>query len=174
MAVTRIYTVGHSRHPIDVFLTLLDRHGIELVVDTRGQPYSRFSPQFNRETLKRSLIEHDIAYRWHGDRLSGRPTESRFYALDGTVRWEELRRWPALIEELDRVSDRAASSTVALLCAEEDPRRCHRRFLLTPVLVERGCEVQHIRGDGRVESEAQLAAEDAANSGADQLDLFGD
>ena len=50
---------------------------------------------------------------------------------------------------------------------------CHRRHLITRVLHEEGVDVRHIRGDGRVESEAEIRAEEAT-SDADQLALFGE
>ena len=68
---------------------------------------------------------------------------------------------------LDGVVAGAATRT-ALMCAEEDPRRCHRRFLLTPPLLARGVGVRHVRGDGRVEDEADIARAAAPPQG----DLF--
>ena len=61
---------------------------------------------------------------------------------------------------------------MALLCAEENPSVCHRRLLIARVLAERGVPVSHIRGDGRVETEEQKAAEDAAAREDAQLSLF--
>lgn len=168
-----LYTLGHSRHPIEDFTALVRRHAVALVVDVRGQPYSRFNPQFNRERLEQSLTEAEIGYLWLGDRLSGRPREPNFYGPDGKVLWDRLRHWPALREGLEEVLERAAATRLALVCAEEDPMRCHRRFLLTPPLVERGAEVLHIRGDGRIEAEADLGAE-ADGEAKGQLSLFGD
>jgi uncharacterized protein (DUF488 family) len=43
-----------------------------------------------------------------------------------------------------------------MLCSEEDPRRCHRRLLVTRVLTARGIPVLHIRGDGTVVREEDL------------------
>lgn len=43
-----------------------------------------------------------------------------------------------------------------MLCSEEDPRRCHRRLLVTRVLTARGIPVLHIRGDGTVLPEQDL------------------
>jgi uncharacterized protein (DUF488 family) len=40
---------------------------------------------------------------------------------------------------------------VAILCAEEDPARCHRATLLAPALVARRARVAHLRHDGSVE-----------------------
>ena len=165
-----IFTLGHSTHTIERFVDLLNEQGIARVVDTRGQPYSRYNPQFNRERFKASLEAAGIAYEWRGDHLSGRPKALQFYRPDGKVQWDLLRAWPALHESLDEVADTARGIPTALVCAEEDPLQCHRRFLLTPPLIERGFEVRHIRGDGRVETEAG-----GVNLGAeheDQLDLF--
>ena len=167
---TTVYTIGHSRHRVEDFIDLLISYGIETVIDTRGQPYSRFNPQFNRDALEASLREHGVGYDWRGDHLSGRPRERRFYSADGKVLWEQLRAWPALQGALEELAKRAEQELLALMCAEEDPRRCHRRFLLTPSLVERDVEVIHIRGDGRVERESAIQKEQES----DQLDLFDD
>lgn len=59
-----IYTIGHSNHPIEHFLSLLDRHAIKVLADVRSTPYSRFNPQFNREQLTRSLAERGIRYEF--------------------------------------------------------------------------------------------------------------
>jgi uncharacterized protein (DUF488 family) len=40
-----------------------------------------------------------------------------------------------------------------IMCAEEDPARCHRRLLVGRTLVARGVEVRHIRGSGALEAE---------------------
>jgi uncharacterized protein (DUF488 family) len=68
--MTTIYTVGHSNHEIDDFLALLHRHGVELLIDVRSTPYSRYVPQANRESLARDLETNGIAYRWMGDLLA--------------------------------------------------------------------------------------------------------
>ena len=76
-----LYTIGHSRHAIDAFIDLAEHHCISLFVDVRGQPYSRFNPQYNRERFRESLAEHGIDYSWLGARLSGRPTDAKIMAL---------------------------------------------------------------------------------------------
>lgn len=50
-----LFTIGHSDHDMSEFLSLLSRHGISAIADVRSHPYSRFHPQFNRETLSESL-----------------------------------------------------------------------------------------------------------------------
>jgi uncharacterized protein (DUF488 family) len=57
---------------------------------------------------------------------------------------------------LARLEKGLRQSVVAVLCAEEDPADCHRRLLVTRVLAEREVVVQHIRGDGRLQTEDEL------------------
>ncbi|MDX1513867.1 MAG: DUF488 domain-containing protein [Gammaproteobacteria bacterium] len=163
-----IYSIGHSRHPLEDFVSLLKKHAIEKVVDVRGQPYSRRFSQYNRERLRISLESCGIGYAWQGDFLSGRPKPMKFYGADGKVLWEELRKWPALHQALDELVEDAGDQRLAMMCAEEDPDRCHRRFLLTPPLLERGVTIRHIRGDGRLENENDIRKD----GGPDQMDLF--
>jgi uncharacterized protein (DUF488 family) len=66
----------------------------------------------------------------------------------------------------------ARSLQLALVCAEEDPMRCHRRFLLTPPLMQRGLKVLHLRGDGRIEPESALLEREASAGACGQRDLF--
>ena len=167
-----LYTLGHSRHTIEKFIDLARRHSVRLIVDVRGQPYSRFNPQYNRERLKDALTNSDIEYLWLGDQLSGRPKDPKFQGPDGQVLWDELKKWPDLLEGIAAVLARAAETRLALVCAEEDPMSCHRRFLLTPPLCERGARVLHIRGDGRIQPEDELRRIEISAMGGDQLSLF--
>ena len=167
-----VYTLGHSRHALEGFVDLARRHDVSLIVDVRGQPYSRFNPQYNRERFKDALAENEIAYLWLGDRLSGRPKNPEFRGPDGKVLWDKLKQWPELHEGIADVLERAAGTRLALVCAEEDPMRCHRRFLLTPPLAERGARVLHIRGDGRIQSEDELRNAEESSTDGGQLSLF--
>ena len=65
-----------------------------------------------------------------------------------------------------------AEFRVALMCGEEDPAHCHRRLLVARVLIERGHQILHIRGDGRVESDAEVAAESGKSLVNEQPALF--
>lgn len=167
-----IYTLGHSRHGIDAFIALARQHGVETIVDVRGQPWSRYNPQFNRDAVADAVRQAGLTYRWEGERLSGRPKDRRFYDAQGKVDWDALRQCPALAEGLDEIRALAETSTPALVCAEEDPLHCHRRGLLTDPLIDRGAAVLHIRRGGTIETEEQVAAR-ARGADPRQIDLFG-
>src|SRR3954464_15982305 len=66
-----LFTIGHSTHPLDGFLKLLARHGIEALADIRRFPGSRKHPHFNRAGLASSLPEAGVQYRWF-EALGGR------------------------------------------------------------------------------------------------------
>ena len=55
MKPATILTIGHSNHPIEKLLSLLQASGAEVVVDTRSQPYSKYTVQFNREALQSAI-----------------------------------------------------------------------------------------------------------------------
>ena len=153
------FTVGHSNHEFDAWLALLRGHGVEVVVDTRSSPYSKYVPQFDKEPMQRSLEAAGVRYLYLGAELGGRPANPAYYDAKGRVLYSRLRndaRFKAAIARLETGMERYR---IALMCGEEDPAHCHRRLLIGRVLSERGHTMQHIRGDGRLESDDAVAAE---------------
>jgi uncharacterized protein (DUF488 family) len=125
------------------------RHQIQIVVDVRSRPYSRFSPQFNRKPLELALKEQGLEYVFLGQSLGGRPEGSKLYNADGSLDYARRavdQDFLAGIEDLLRL---AADKRVALMCAEEDPEKCHRWLLVGKALAARGVSIVHIRGDGK-------------------------
>ncbi|GAB4344581.1 MAG: hypothetical protein Kow0099_24100 [Candidatus Abyssubacteria bacterium] len=146
----RIYAIGHSNHTAEKLVKLLKQCKIELVVDIRSSPYSRYSPQFNKESLSLALSENDIEYAFHGNSLGGRPNDPSVY--DGsTVNYSAIREKNWFQEGIDYLCSEAANRCVALLCSEEDPNGCHRHNLVAQELLRRDVAVIHIRGDGTLE-----------------------
>ena len=167
-----LYTIGHSNHAQEAFLSLLRLHEIEVLIDTRSAPYSRFAPQFNKEALRDAVLGQGIKYGFYGKELGGRPEGGEFYDAQGHVLYGEVARSPLFQEALARLVQGAKTYRVALLCSEEDPNVCHRRLLITRVLDGLGVEVAHIRGDGRLEAECELRTAEARQN-ASQPSLFG-
>ncbi len=170
--MSSFFTVGHSNHAIDIWLGLLHQHKVEVVVDTRSSPYSKFVPQFDRELMQRSLEQAGIRYLFLGAELGGRPADPTYYDANGHVVYGRLcedARFRAAIARLETGMERFR---VALVCGEEDPAHCHRRLLVGRVLTEHGSTMLHIRGDGRVESDAQVAADSGKPLVDAQAELF--
>jgi len=181
-----IWTIGHSNHPLEKFLGLLEQHRINLLVDVRSSPYSRHASQFNREAIQDPLRARAVEYLFLGDLLGGRAEGGQFYDPEGYVLYDRLAQSPEFRQGVERLLKELASpqpstldpqpSTlnrrVALMCGEEDPTNCHRRLLVGRVLRSRGVEVMHIRAAGPTQSEEQVAAEDSFRKTKGQLTLF--
>lgn len=135
-----IFTIGHGSHERASFLSLLACQGINLLVDVRANPASLYMPQFSREALSASLRSWGEGYLYLGRELGGRATGR---GIEDAV---------SFARGVDRIMDAWRQAyRLALFCAEEDPRRCHRAGRIAPALLARGAKVVHIRGDGRLE-----------------------
>jgi uncharacterized protein (DUF488 family) len=155
-----IYTIGHSNVTQEAFVALLKQHGVQVLVDVRSAPYSKYVPHFNGEELKRAVVAAGMKYLYMGRELGGRPSEQRFYDAGGHVRYDLVAESPAFVEGIERLLRGVREHRVVLMCNEEDPTECHRRLLVGRVLAAQGVVVRHIRGDGRIQSEDDLADEE--------------
>jgi uncharacterized protein (DUF488 family) len=150
---------------VDAFVELLGRAGVERVVDVRVAPGSRRHPHFSREPLRHVLTGAGIAYGWRGIDLGGfrtpRPdsphTALRLPAFRGYADHMETETFRRALAWLLRA---AAERPTAMMCAESDWRRCHRRLIADAAvaagtavihLVDGGAEVHAIDPDARVD-----------------------
>lgn len=156
-----IYTIGHSNHPIETFIGLLQQHRIQVLIDTRSSPFSRYAPQFNRDSLKTAVQEVSIKYGFFGRHLGGRPEDEDLYDENGHVLYSEVAKSFLFNEGIERLLGGIGKFRTAILCSEEDPNVCHRRLLVSRVLFSLGISVLHIRGDGQIESEGGLQEAEA-------------
>ena len=145
-----IYTIGHSNAGIEAFIELLRRHEIDLLVDTRSKPYSRYNPHFSREPLKQSLTENGIEYVFMGHELGGKPEDTAYYFQSGKVNYEQLAKAGFYQEGIERLLTLGRDRRVVFMCAEADYKHCHRYWLITRTLIQRGVEVSHILHSGEV------------------------
>ncbi len=156
-----LWTIGHSNHSEEKFLDLLSRHGIACVVDVRSIPYSRRNPQFSREKMDQGLSSRDIVYIWEGDALGGKRDFTKnpeFFDAQGRIDWMKVRLSKNFTRAMKRLRALVEKTPTAILCAEENPRNCHRFHLISAAWVEScGANISHIRGDGRVETHTQTA-----------------
>jgi uncharacterized protein (DUF488 family) len=165
-----IFSIGHSNHAMDVFLELLKKHRIDVLVDVRSRPYAKYASHFDQRPLREALTTAGIRYLFLGRELGGQPAKAAFYDADGHVIYQRLAESPLFIEGIQRLETGAPEHRIAIMCSEEDPASCHRRLLLGHVLEARGIPLDHIRGDGRVQTEEELVIEETGGQG----DLFAD
>jgi len=104
------------------------------------------------------LREAGIRYVFLGDKLGGRPPEVDAYNAAGRVLYGRIASSEVFRQGLERLKRGLSDYRVVAMCAEENPEHCHRRLLIAKVLMEQGVDVDHIRGDGRVERELGVRA----------------
>jgi uncharacterized protein (DUF488 family) len=147
-------------YPIDQFITSLQSIGINLIIDVRSSPYSRFNPHFNREKLEKSLMMSNVGYRYMGDKIGGRQSNPYLLLPDGTVNYRKVQETEKFQEGINEVvSIITSGKKIALMCAEKEPERCHRFTLISPVLQSRGISVIHIRPDMKLQANEDLECE---------------
>ena len=142
-----VYTIGHSTHTADAFVSLLRGHGIRQLADVRLIPKSARYPHFALERLGPFLDSHGIAYRHFSD-LGGRRrpkpgsvnTAWRVEAFRG---YADYMRTDPFRRALEAMLDFAKGGRTTVMCAEAVWWQCHRRLLADTLLV-RGVPVLHI------------------------------
>jgi len=127
-----IYTLGTSTRSREQFIELLTSHGVEVVVDVRRFPSSRFE-HFRREKLASYLSEAGIDYVYMGDELGG-------YRRGGYQNFTATSEFQLGLQKLEKV---AQGRKAAIICAERFPWRCHRRFIALE-LEKKGWQLSHI------------------------------
>ncbi|HEX9056240.1 MAG TPA: DUF488 domain-containing protein [Ktedonobacterales bacterium] len=151
-----IYSIGHSNQSLRSFIALLQRHGIQSLLDVRSAPYSRYVPHFNRPELEDAVERQGIRYIYLGDELGGRPLGDEFYDAQDHVLYAHVANAPFFLRGLERLVDEGSEYRAAIMCSEEDPTNCHRHLLIARVLESQEVQVLHIRGDDREQTEEDL------------------
>lgn len=158
-----IFTVGHSTHPIERFLSLLREGGVEAIADVRRYPGSRRNPQFGADALAESLGSEGIGYEPFREELGGRrsrkdaaaasPPDNSAWRNASFRAYADYMSTAAFAAGLERLEELARRRRTAIMCAESHPSRCHRR-LVADALRARGWQVVHLLPDGRREEHA--------------------
>ncbi len=152
-----LFSIGHSNQALETFLVLLDAHAIDVLADVRSAPYSKYVTHFNANELKATIVGRGRRYVYLGRELEGRPTGDEYYDSDGHVLYSRVAQAPFFQDGIARLVRGMSQHRIAIMCSEEDPADCHRHLLIGRVLAERGITLQHIRGDGVVQTDTELA-----------------
>ena len=169
--MSELFTIGHSTHLVERFIDLLKTHGITALCDVRSSPYSRFTPQFNREALKDELLRHRIIYLYLGAELGPRSSDPTCYE-GGKVQYNRLAGKDFFQQGLVRLRKGMTTYRIALMCAEKDPLTCHRMLLICRNLRGNDIVIRHILEDGSLEDNRDTEMRLMKQSKIDPADLF--
>jgi 3-methyladenine DNA glycosylase/8-oxoguanine DNA glycosylase len=144
---TTLYTLGHSTRTLEELVQLLRAFEISVVADIRTMPRSRHNPQFNADALRPRLRARRLRYV-HLAQLGGlrhaTPSSPNTAWRNASFRgYADYMRTEQFEAGLARLRALADGATVALMCAEAVPWRCHRS-LVADALTARGATVKHI------------------------------
>lgn len=149
MVAARVYTIGHSTHPIDEFIEMLKARGVERLVDVRTVAGSRHNPQFGEKELAKSLSAAGIGYQRLLDLGGLRHTPVATESVNAAWRNKSFRSYADYMQTdqfatgVEELIALASKQTVAIMCAEAVPWRCHRS-LIGDALLARGLQVEDI------------------------------
>lgn len=152
-----LYTLGHSNQTFEEFVQLLTSQSIDCVIDVRSIPYSKYTPQFNSETLKTQLSKQGILYAHFGNEFGAR----RYDCLKDTefknkgnievksqVNFELGFKTNLFLQGVERLKKALLQGRhISLMCSESNPLNCHRFSFLSRYFHEKGWEVRHIVRD---------------------------
>jgi uncharacterized protein (DUF488 family) len=141
------FTIGHSTRTIDEFIELIKTYSISLLIDVRTIPRSRHNPQFNKEILLNTLKTHSIKYI-HIPEIGGlrRPKHDSInlaWKNIGFRGYADYMQTQEFTDNLLKILALSRENSLALMCAEALPWRCHRS-LISDALVVRHVKVEHI------------------------------
>ena len=145
-----IYTIGHSTRPIDEFVLILRKQGVQRVVDVRTIAKSRHNPQFGEDQLAPSLAEAGIDYLRL--ELLGGLRHTRKDSINGAWKNASFRGYadymqtPDFAAGINQLIELGEAKATAIMCAEAVPWRCHRS-LIGDALIVRGIEVLDIMSE---------------------------
>jgi uncharacterized protein (DUF488 family) len=144
-----VMTIGHSTRTLEEFIHLLQVHGAACVVDVRTVPRSRHNPQFNKDSLPKSLEGSGLRYV-HMAGLGGlRHAKSDSINLgwrNASFRgFADYMQTPEFEKSLEELILLANQEQIVLMCAEAVPWRCHRS-LIADALLARGIRTEDILG----------------------------
>ena len=156
----KVFTIGHSTHTIVNFINLLNRYGIPLVYDVRSQPYSKYNSQFNKDSIKKALSGSGIEYLFLGKELGGRSKNTSCYNDKGKLQYHLLAQESLFNEGLEKIIIEIKKRSVALMCSEGDPLKCHRTILVCRQLYQTlpfsKDNIQHILPDGSLQTNTEM------------------
>lgn len=135
----RVYTIGHSTHPIEEFIGMLKAHGIQRLVDIRTIPRSRHNPQFAVPGLASHLKRHGIDYvrleKLGGLRKTTPDSVNQAWRNKSFRGYADYMQTPDFAAGLEELISLADQNNSVIMCAEAVPWRCHRSLVGDALLV---------------------------------------
>lgn len=156
-----VTTVGHGTLSAEELSELLQRGGVERLVDIRRYPGSRRFPWFGRDEMERWLPTEGIEYRdlpqLGGRRRADPDTPNTAWRNAQFAAYADHMATSTFAEGIRELID-LADRPVAIMCSESVWWRCHRRLVADHLVLVEGVAVEHLFHDGRRNAHEPMAA----------------
>lgn len=150
----KIYTIGHSNLSLDEFYKILKTQDITCIIDVRSLPYSKYTSQFNKESISSFLKMKGILYAHFGIEFGARRNDclinrtiikNRHTIHKLQVDFLEGMKTSNFLRGVNRLEKAISQGfKLSLMCSEANPLECHRFAFLARYLYEHGWDVEHI------------------------------
>jgi len=166
-----IYSIGHGNKEIDTFIEELKSFNIEFLIDVRSIPYSKYNPQYNKESLQSDIEKESIKYIYMGDSLGGMPKDPTCY-INEKADYNIIKDKKFFKDGIKRlIKAKEKKFTVAVMCSESKPEVCHRSKLIGQELLKYDVNMKHIISRD-IENDQHTVMKNLLK-GKDEIDLFG-
>ncbi len=153
----QLFTIGHSQHNINYFISLLNQYHIDFLLDVRSTPYSKYAEQYNKENINMDLNSVHIRYIFMGKYFGARPQDKNLYHSEGYLDFEKVRESKNFNKGIENVMiGLNQGHNIALMCTEKEPIDCHRAILVARAFEMHRIYAKHILSDGEILTQQQL------------------
>jgi uncharacterized protein (DUF488 family) len=167
----KLFTIGYASFSIKDFVSTLQQHRINALVDVRSAPYSKYNPEFKKDNLHKVLADNNSSYIFLGKYVGARIEDPACY-IDGKLNYGLLNKTKNYQTGINRILNGMKDYRIALMCAEKDPAHCHRTFLVCRTLRSYPIKILHILEDGSLEEHPDTEERLLKLHGLDQEDIF--
>ncbi len=155
----QLLTFGHSTLSQDEIVALIQRAGIERVVDVRTVPKSRKHPWvWSDRMMIWAPAQAHAQYGWErelGGFRTQQPSSHNSALRNPSFRgYADYMETEPFLSALQRLVDSLGSRKTAIMCSEALWWRCHRRLISDAATLLHGIEVLHVTANARVQAHA--------------------
>lgn len=149
-----LYTIGYAAKTVEEFVLCLRKYQINIVIDVRSIPYSKYYDRYDKENVEAFLQKENIKYFSFAKEFGAKREDSAvcksIVDYDGkekmvmsyihTCNTPEFQL--GVKQVLNMLKD--SNNKICLMCSEEDPFNCHRSIMLAQYFYEKGFDCLHI------------------------------
>lgn len=166
-----LFTIGYSSYDVDSFIKVLKENKINAIADVRSSPHSKYKPEFDKDLIKSTLKRNGIFYVFLGEELGARTKDNSCY-IDGRADHALISKTILFKNGLNRILKGLKQYTIALMCSEVDPIKCHRNILICRHLKKLNISIFHLMNNGEKEENCKTEMRLLKEYALDGNDMF--